>query len=71
MKKHTKSVAKDKEFIMPKPIEYGIRGKSQKNIVNVHSKSGKAIEYAKIRIPKSDFDRREEIGHSAEVNPNP
>lgn len=52
-------------------IEYGIRGKSQKNIVNTHGKSGKAIEYAKIRIPKSDFDRREEIGHSAEVNPNP
>jgi len=56
---------------MPKPIEYGIRGKSQKNIVNVHGKSGKAVEYAKIRKPSSDFDRREEIGHSAEVNPNP
>ena len=56
---------------MANAIEYGIRGKSQKNIVNTHGKSGKAVEYAKIRIPKSDFDRREEIGHSAEVNPNP
>ena len=52
---------------MAKAIEYGIRGKSQKNIVNTHGSgtktikfgiqgsSKKTIEYG-IRTPKSDFE---------------
>ena len=51
-------------------IEYGIMGKSQKNIVNTHGSSKGAIEHG-IKKPSSDFDRREEIGHAPEVNPNP
>ena len=57
---------------MAKAIEYGIRGKSEKNIkYGIVKTGGKALEYGKIRKPSSDFDRRKEIGHSAEVNPNP
>lgn len=56
---------------MAKAIEYGIRGKSQKNIVNTHGSSKGATQYAKIKTPSSSFDRRKEIGHSPEVNPNP
>ena len=57
---------------MAKSIEYGIRGKSEKNVKYGIVKSGSsAVEYAKIMTPKSDFDRRTEIGHSPDVNPNP
>ena len=57
---------------MAKAIEYGIRGSSpKKTVVSTHGGTGKAVEYAKIKIPSSDHDRRKEIGHSPEVNPNP
>jgi hypothetical protein len=52
---------------MSKAIEYGIRGKSQKNIVQYHGSSKKTIEFgikgsAKksieygLQTPKSDFE---------------
>ena len=39
-------------------IQYGVRG------------SGSSIKYG-IYKPSSDFDRRGDIGHSSETNPNP
>jgi len=54
---------------MAKAIEHGIRGKSEKNIVQTHGSAGKAVEYAKIRTPSSDFDRRKEIGHAGVPHP--
>jgi len=52
---------------MPKSIEYGIRGKSQKNIVQTHGKGTKTIKFGAqgsakqtieygLRTPKSDFE---------------
>jgi len=54
---------------MAKAIEYGIRGSAKKTIVQTHGGTGKAVEYAKIRTPSSDFDRRKEIGHAGVPHP--
>jgi hypothetical protein len=55
---------------MAKAIEYGIRGKSEKNIkYGIVKTGGKAIEYAKIRTPSSDHDRRKETGHAGIPHP--
>jgi len=54
---------------MAKSIEYGVRGKSEKNIkygIQGNSKDSRKFGVYK---PSSDFDRRSEIGHSPERNP--
>ena len=55
---------------MSKSIEYGIRGKGEKNILYGVRGKGKSIEHG-IKKPSSDFDRRKDIGHSPEANPEP
>lgn len=51
---------------MSKAIEYGIRGKSQRNVVNTHGSGGKTIKFGiqgsskksveyGLQTPKSDF----------------
>lgn len=56
---------------MAKSIEYGIRAKAGKTIeYGIRGKSKGAKEFG-IKKPSSDFDRRKEIGHAPEVNPNP
>jgi hypothetical protein len=54
---------------MAKAIEYGIRGSAKKAIVQTHGGTGKAIEYAKIKTPSSDHDRRKETGHAGIPHP--
>lgn len=51
-------------------IQYGVRGSKKDTIQYGVRGSGSSIKYG-IYKPSSDFDRRGDIGHSSETNPNP